>query len=78
MVPVAIKQAAEADLVLSIVPPAAALSLAEQFASILVGTRSKPVYADCNAVSPRTVDGIAAVIADTGSDFVDAPASPKG
>jgi L-threonate 2-dehydrogenase len=72
MVPVAIEQAAEVDFVLSIVPPAAALSLAEQFASILVGTRSKPVYADCNAVSPRTVDRIAAVIADTGSDFVDA------
>jgi 3-hydroxyisobutyrate dehydrogenase-like beta-hydroxyacid dehydrogenase len=72
MVPVAVEQAAEADFVLSIVPPAAALSVAEQFASVLVRTRSKPVYADCNAVSPRTVDRIAAIIADAGSDFVDA------
>jgi 3-hydroxyisobutyrate dehydrogenase-like beta-hydroxyacid dehydrogenase len=71
MVPVGIEQAAEADFVLSIVPPAAAISVAEQFASVLVRTRRKPVYADCNAVSPSTVDRIAAIIANTGSDFVD-------
>src|SRR5262245_18252344 len=71
MVPVDIEQAAEADLVLSIVPPAAALSVAEQLASVLIRTRRKPVYADCNAVSPRTVERIADIIAKAGSDFVD-------
>ncbi|MGH7095088.1 MAG: DUF1932 domain-containing protein, partial [Stellaceae bacterium] len=31
----------------------------------------KPVYVDCNAVSPQTVQQIAAVIAPTGAAFVD-------
>lgn len=62
----------DADLLLSILPPVAALSFAEQTAFALKSARRKPVFADCNAVSPATVRHIHAVVAATGTDFVDA------
>lgn len=61
-----------ADFLLSIVPPASALSLAQRFASRLEACETKPVYVDCNAVSPATVQRIGACIAGTGAPFVDA------
>jgi L-threonate 2-dehydrogenase len=63
---------AEAEFILSIVPPGEALGLAESLVPILAATARKPVYVDCNAVSPDTVARIAAVIAPTGCGFVDA------
>ena len=63
---------ATADIVLSIVPPGEALSLAQRLAPALSAANRKPVYADCNAVNPETVKKIAAVIALTGCPFVDA------
>jgi putative dehydrogenase len=65
-------EAVKADIVMSIVPPAAALPLAERLLPVLQGTRQKPIYVDCNAVHPRTVENIAAVITATGCPFVDA------
>jgi putative dehydrogenase len=63
----------EAELVLSILPPASALSFAQQMAPLLSATVArKPVFVDCNAVSPETVREIGAVIAATGAPFVDA------
>jgi 3-hydroxyisobutyrate dehydrogenase-like beta-hydroxyacid dehydrogenase len=62
----------ESDLLLSIVPPANALSFAEQTAFALKSARRKPVFADCNAVSPATVRHIHAVVSATGAEFVDA------
>ncbi len=62
----------EADIILSIVPPAEVLVLAEQLAPFLSVTARKPVYVDCNAVSPQTVLRVAAVIDATGANFVDA------
>jgi putative dehydrogenase len=62
----------EADLLLSIVPPANALAFAEQTAFALKSARRKPVFADCNAVSPATVRHIHAVVSATGAEFVDA------
>jgi putative dehydrogenase len=62
----------EAELVLSILPPAHALSLAQQLAPSLLATERKPVFVDCNAVSPETVRQIGAVITATGAPFVDA------
>jgi putative dehydrogenase len=61
----------EAELLLSIVPPANALSFAEQTAFALKSARRKPVFADCNAVSPATVRHIHAVVSATGAEFVD-------
>jgi putative dehydrogenase len=63
---------ARADFILSILPPGEALSLAERFAPALAASNEKPVYVDCNAVNPRTVERIAAAIAPTGCPFVDA------
>lgn len=66
------KEIAAADFVLSILPPGDALTLAERFAPALQASNSKPVYVDCNAINPRTVDRVAAAIAPTGCSFVDA------
>lgn len=67
---------AQADFVLSIVPPGAALAFAERAASWLASAapaaRRKPVFVDCNAVSPATVARIAARIDAAGAPFVDA------
>ena len=63
---------ARADFILSILPPGDALSLAQHFVPALTASNSKPVYVDCNAINPKTVDRVAAVIAPTGSPFVDA------
>jgi L-threonate 2-dehydrogenase len=65
-------QLAEADFVLSIVPPAAALPFAEHAATWLASARRKPVFVDCNAVSPTTVQRIAGTVGATGAPFVDA------
>ena len=43
-----------------------------RFAPALTASNSKPVYVDCNAVSLPTTERVAAVIAPTGSPFVDA------
>jgi 3-hydroxyisobutyrate dehydrogenase-like beta-hydroxyacid dehydrogenase len=72
MVDAADTEIAAADIVLSIVPPGEALPLAERLAPALTAANRKPVYADCNAVSPDTVKKIAAVIDPTGTPFADA------
>jgi putative dehydrogenase len=74
---------AEADLVLSIVPPGEAVSLAERLAPVLKQSRRKPVFVDANAVSPATVARVAAALAGTGSAIIDgciigAPPGPRG
>jgi 3-hydroxyisobutyrate dehydrogenase-like beta-hydroxyacid dehydrogenase len=63
---------AQADMILSIVPPGDALAIAQQLAPVLKGAARKPLYVDCNAVSPETVQKVAAVIEATGAPFVDA------
>src|SRR5260370_8421041 len=74
-----------AAFVLSIVPPAEAVPLARRLAGALADSRAKPVYIDCNAVSPATVAEAADAIERTGCAFVDAgiiggpprPAAPR-
>ena len=63
---------AEADFLLSIVPPGEALALAGRLAGVLTAANKKPIYVECNAVNPRTVNRIAEVIAATGCPFVGA------
>jgi 3-hydroxyisobutyrate dehydrogenase-like beta-hydroxyacid dehydrogenase len=63
---------AEADFLLSIVPPGDALALAKRLASVLTAANKKPVYVECNAVSPPTMLKIADEIATTGCPFVGA------
>jgi 3-hydroxyisobutyrate dehydrogenase-like beta-hydroxyacid dehydrogenase len=62
---------AEAEVILSIVPPGNALDLAERLVPVLRAVKRKPLYVDCNAVSPDTVARIGTVIAATGAPFVD-------
>ncbi len=72
---------AAADFVLSILPPGEALPLAERLAPALTASNRKPVYVDCNAINPATVERVAAAVAPTGCAFVDAGiigAPPKG
>jgi putative dehydrogenase len=66
------EEIAASDFILSILPPGDAVALAQRFAPTLTASNSKPVFVDCNAVSPRTVDRIVGVIAPTGAPFVDA------
>jgi L-threonate 2-dehydrogenase len=62
----------ESDIILSIVPPGDAQSLAQSLVPILAAARKKPIYVDCNAVNPKTVERIAPIIEATAASFVDA------
>jgi 3-hydroxyisobutyrate dehydrogenase-like beta-hydroxyacid dehydrogenase len=72
MRPVEERALAEADFLLSIIPPGDALGLATRLAPVLTAANRKPIYVECNAVSPPTVQKIAEVIAKTGCPFVGA------
>jgi len=61
----------EAEIVLAILPPASALSLAGDVAKAMKKARAFPVYVDCNAVAPSTAKAIGAVIAAAGAPFID-------
>jgi 3-hydroxyisobutyrate dehydrogenase-like beta-hydroxyacid dehydrogenase len=80
MTAVELGELARAEVVLSVLPPAHALAFARQMAPVLAGAVSaapaaggegKPLFVDCNAVSPDTVREIAAVVAGVGVPFVD-------
>jgi 3-hydroxyisobutyrate dehydrogenase-like beta-hydroxyacid dehydrogenase len=72
MLAVSNDEAARADFFLSILPPSEALSLAKRMAALIAPSNHKPVYVDCNAVSPPTKVKIGEVITKAGSPFVDA------
>ena len=83
MIPVMDDQIVRADIILSIVPPGDAVDLADRLAPVLEQAEPKPIYVDCNAISPQTVEDIADLISDTGCPFVDAgiigpPPKPGG
>ena len=60
-----------ADFFLAILPPGDAESLARRLAPALSALAKKPIYVDCNAVSPQTAERVAAAVAPTGALFVD-------
>jgi len=65
------EEIAACDFILSILPPGDAVALAERFQPALKANNAKPVYVDCNAINPRTVDRVATVITPTDCPFVD-------
>jgi putative dehydrogenase len=60
-----------ADLLLSILPPAAAATFAAEATAVMIKNGRRPLFADCNAVAPATVAAIAQVVAPAGAPFVD-------
>ena len=64
----------EADVIVSVCPPQAALGVARQVAALGVAREVAGfggVYADANAVSPTTAREIAAIIEASGASYVD-------
>lgn len=59
------------ELLLSIVPPAAALAFAAEAGAAMLATGTRPAFADCNAVAPATVRAIERALAPSGAAFVD-------
>src|ERR1700728_5485014 len=66
------EEIAAADFILSVLPPGEALARAQRFARPLAASNAKPVYVDCNAINPATVERVAGAIVPTGCPFVDA------
>src|SRR5260370_64802 len=60
-----------ADFFLSILPPGEAENLARYLAPALAALPTKPIYVDCNAISPQTAQRVAAIVEPTGAKFVD-------
>jgi len=63
---------AQAEFILSIVPPGDAVALAQRLAPAIKKAGRKTIYVDCNAVSPQTAERIGDVLKDTGCIYVDA------
>src|SRR5207302_7588738 len=60
-----------ADFFLAILPPSEVENLAQRLAPTLSALPKKPIYVDCNAISPQTASRVAAIIEPTGAKFVD-------
>ncbi len=61
----------EADLVLSILVPDEAESLALKVAEVFKDTGEETYFADCNAISPTSAKNIASIINNSGGRFID-------
>jgi 3-hydroxyisobutyrate dehydrogenase-like beta-hydroxyacid dehydrogenase len=62
---------AAADMLFSIVPPAAAGDFARRALAVIERASARPVFVDCNAVSPATVRELAAAFERAGATLVD-------
>jgi 3-hydroxyisobutyrate dehydrogenase-like beta-hydroxyacid dehydrogenase len=63
---------ANADIILSVVPPADAVALAEQLATTITRSARKPIVVDCNAVNVETIRTIEEIVLASGARLVDA------
>ena len=61
-----------ADVILSVLVPAQAVAAAERVATALRSTGGTVLYADCNAIAPRTTETVGKIIVAAGGRFVDA------
>ncbi len=71
MKPVSEDELADSDFLLSIVPPADALSLAERLSPALARATRKPIFVDLNAINPQTTKKVAQIVQANGALFVD-------
>ena len=62
---------AEAHILLSVVPPGEARTVARNIAAAATSAGEHPLVIDLNAVAPTTVAAIADVLASSGVDLVD-------
>lgn len=72
MIGVEMQRIAEADVILSIVPPAQAVTLAVELAPLLRSNAHQPIFVDCNAIDVRTVRRVGDIVTASGTRFVDA------
>lgn len=82
MIPAGPGAAVEADVILSVVPPAIAVEMAERVAA-LVDPERPPLYVDLNAVAPETSIRIGRIVIESGARFSDGsiiggPPAPGG
>lgn len=63
---------AKCEVILSIMNPAAALDFAGEVAQALIATRRKPLFVDCNAIAPDTLQAINVKISGAGGRCADA------
>ena len=81
MVAVSDEECALADFFLSICPPSDAPALARKMGTLIASSDRKPIYVDCNAVSPPTKVAIGEIILKAGAPFIDVGITglpPKG
>ncbi len=71
MIAVDADEVAKAAIILSIVPPAEAIGLAERLEQPIRRSQHKPIFVDCNAINLTTVGNVGAIIARCGAQFVD-------
>lgn len=61
----------EAEIFLSIVPPFAASSTADRFRKLIERANNKPMFIECNAIAPQTLQTIAAPFVSRALPFAD-------
>jgi 3-hydroxyisobutyrate dehydrogenase-like beta-hydroxyacid dehydrogenase len=62
----------ESDMILSVLVPAEATPIAESVAAAMRRTGATPVFVECNAIAPQTVQAIESTIRAAGASFIDA------
>lgn len=71
MVPVGRQELTKAELILSIVPPAEAIKVAEFVAEISSKLPAPPPFIDLNAIAPKTMQALAARFEGSGVEVLD-------
>jgi len=61
-----------ADVVLSIIPPTAAKTVATDFVAAVQKTNHRPLFVDANAISPMTAQEVGEIISTSGAPYLDA------
>jgi 3-hydroxyisobutyrate dehydrogenase-like beta-hydroxyacid dehydrogenase len=71
MTPASKAEIAAAEIILSIIPPGDAVKFAASLAPALRDNKTKPVYVDLNATSPKTMQEVADTLSGTGVEVFD-------